>query len=102
MAAKGWKDVLPRPDEKHEAKPLTAISAAISNKDMDGALYALLKLYLHEAQYTDTGTRDMRELLRDLSKLVLEIKKGSPVSDDEKARMLAELMAFIKDDDASA
>ena len=95
MAAKNnWKDILPKVPER-EPKPLTAISAAIANKDMDGTLHALLKLYLHEAQYTDTGTRDMRELLRDLSRLALEIKKATPATDDEKQKMLAELLAFI-------
>tara|TARA_R110000868_G_scaffold34998_4_gene125772 strand:+ start:611 stop:922 length:312 start_codon:yes stop_codon:yes gene_type:complete len=95
-----WKSILP--DEKAIApKPLTAISAAIGNRDVDSAIWATLSLYLWELNHTDGDTHGMKMLLKDLSKILLDIKKSNGASDGDKEKMLAELMAFIKDNDAS-
>lgn len=100
MPAKNtWKEILPKPKEV-EAKPLTAISSAIGNKDIDSAIWATLSLYLHELRYTDSDTNGMKMLLKDLAKVLLELKKCSATTDEDKEKMLEELMSFIKGNDA--
>lgn len=98
-AKNNWKDLIPKVKDT-EPKPLTAISAAIGNKDIDGAIWATLSLYLHELRYTDTDTNGMKMLLKDLAKVLLELKKSSATTDGDKEKMLAELMQFIQGNDA--
>lgn len=75
-------------------KPLTAISAALGDKDIDKALWALTKLYLHEMSTTPQGP-EMKTALRDFSRLLLEIKKGIPASASEVENIKEELKDWI-------
>ncbi len=81
--------------EVKKERLLNRIDEQLEAKNIDEAIWLTAQLYTLELRASKVGTKDMKTALASFSKMLIDMKKGSPVSDLDKEELLAELLEYM-------